>query len=181
MVDCHCRFDLPLALEVAQRLQEFDLAWLEEPVPRDQTDAMLKVAAQSGVTLAGGEGFFSRGDCWDWIRRGAVQVIMPDAKHAGGITECRRIAQLAEVAHVGFSPHNPAGPVSTMAAVHLSASVANFWVLEFAFGEVDWRESLTVPNEWVANGCIQVPDRPGLGIELNRSLLNSLSARPLGG
>ena len=70
-----------------------------------------------------------------------------------------------------FAPHSPAGPVSTMAGVHLAATTANFTVLEYAFGEVDWRSELVRPAEEIAEGYIQVPDRPGLGIELDAAVL----------
>ena len=70
-----------------------------------------------------------------------------------------------------ISPHSPAGPVSTMAGVHLAATVANFTVLEYAFGEVDWRGALVRPAEEVVAGYIRVPDAPGLGIELDEAVL----------
>ena len=171
LVDCHCRFDLPLALKVAEKAAPLDLYWFEEPVPRTQIDALCEISRLSGQRIAGGEGFFGREGFWEYISRGAVHVIMPDVKHAGGITECRRIAALAEIRQIPVSPHSPAGPVSTAAGVHLAASIPNFSLLEYAFGEVDWRADLVDPPERVEEGFIAVPDRPGLGIELNRAVL----------
>ena len=171
LVDCHQRFDLATAFKVAEKVRPLDLYWFEEPVPRDQVDALRQLRLHSGQTIAGGEALVGREGFWDYIVEGAVDVLMPDVKHAGGITECRRIAAVAEMAQMPISPHSPAGPVSTMAGVHLAATIANFTVLEHAFGEVDWRGELVRPAENIIDGYIEVPDAPGLGIELHEAVL----------
>jgi len=171
LVDCHQRFDLALAFKVADQVRPLNLYWFEEPVPCGQVDALRQLRLHSGHNVAGGESLVGREGFWDYITKEAVDVLMPDVKHAGGITECRRIASLAEVVQMPIAPHSPAGPVSTMAGVHLAATTANFTVLEYAFGEVDWRSELVRPAEEIAEGYIQVPDRPGLGIELDAAVL----------
>ncbi|MBT5326137.1 MAG: mandelate racemase/muconate lactonizing enzyme family protein [Gemmatimonadetes bacterium] len=171
LVDCHQRFDLATAFKVAEKLSPLNLYWFEEPVPRDHVDALRQLRLHSGQTIAGGEALVGREGFWDYIVQGAVDVLMPDVKHAGGITECRRIAALAEMAQMPIAPHSPAGPVSTMAGVHLAATVANFTVLEHAFGEVAWRGELVRPAENIVDGFITVPDAPGLGIELDEAVL----------
>lgn len=170
LVDCHCRFDLALAGRIADKVRHLNLFWFEEPVPRDQVDALCQISATSGLTTAGGEALFGRAGFWEYITRRAVHIIMPDVKHAGGITECRRIAALAETAQIPVAPHSPAGPVSTMAGVHLAATIQNFLVLEYAFGEVSWRGDLIRPAERVVDGFVEVPDTPGLGIELDEAV-----------
>ena len=167
LVDCHCRFDLALAQKMIERVRPLNLYWLEEAVPRDLVDVMAQLTRDCGLTTAGGESFFGRAGFRDYIRQRAVHVIMPDVKHAGGITELRRIAHLAELEQIPVAPHNPAGPVSTLAGVHAAATISNFLVLEWAFGEVSWRGDLVRPAEVVEDGFIQVPDTPGLGIELD--------------
>ena len=119
------------------------------------------------MALAGGEALFGRRAFWPLIVNRSLDVIMPDVKHAGGISETRRIASLAEVMQVAVAPHNPSGPVSTLASVHLCAAIPNFLILEFPFGEVPWRAAITQPNELIQNGHITVPDLPGFGIELD--------------
>ena len=171
LVDCHCRFDLPLAMKVAQQVKSLNLYWFEEPVPRHQLAAMQQLCQLSGQTIAAGESFFGRREFWPSIAQGGVHVIMPDVKHAGGITECRRIAALAQVEQIPVAPHSPAGPVSTLAGVHLAASIANFLILEFAFGEVDWRAQLIRPAERVDGGHMALPQGPGLGIEFDEAVL----------
>ena len=173
LVDCHGRLDRVLAQRVVDGTRDLELYWLEEPVPRTDVAALAELTRSSGQRIAGGEAFFGREGFWDYVSERAVHVIMPDVKHAGGITECRRIAQLAEIARLAVAPHSPAGPVSTMAGVHLSAAMPNFLTLEYAFGEVDWRSQLIQPAEDVRNGSIAVPERPGLGIDLNEKVLAS--------
>jgi len=173
LVDCHCRFDLALAFKVAEKVKPLNLYWFEEPVTRTQVDALCELTRHSGQTIAAGEAFFGRAAFWDYVVRGAVHVIMPDVKHAGGITECRRIASLAEIKQIPVAPHSPAGPVSTMAGVQLAATIGNFLTLEYAFGEVDWRGELVRPAELIEGGYIAVPDRPGLGIELDEAVLEA--------
>ncbi len=167
LVDCHCRFDAALTQRLVDKVRPLNLYWLEEPLPRDQVEAMAHITAHCGITTAGGESFFGRSGFRDFIARRAVHVIMPDVKHAGGITELRRIAHVAESAQIPVAPHNPAGPVSTLAGVHAAATISNFLILEWAFGEVPWRGELVRPAEIVEDGYIAVPDGAGLGIELD--------------
>ena len=171
LVDCHCRFDLALALQVVQKLKPLKIAWFEEPVPAEQIAAMQELCQVSGLRIAGGEALFGRRGFWDMILQRAVHVIMPDVKHAGGLTECKRIAALAQMQQIPVAPHSPAGPVSTMAGVHLAAALPNFFILEYAFGEVEWRSQLIQPTEYVENGFITIPQVPGLGLELDETIL----------
>jgi galactonate dehydratase len=171
LVDCHCRFDLPLALRVAEAVKPLDLFWFEEAVPRDQIQANAHITAHSGQITAGGESFFGRAEFERYVNQQAVHILMPDVKHAGGMTECRRIAHQAQVHQVSVAPHNPAGPVSTMAGVHVAATIPNFLILEWAFGEVPWRGDLLKPAEIVEDGYLTVPSTPGLGFELDAKVV----------
>jgi len=171
LVDCHCRFDLPLAMRIAAAVRPLNLFWFEEPLPRDQIEANAHVTAHSGQTTAGGESFFGRAEFERYVTGRAVHILMPDVKHAGGITECRRIAHQAEIHQVHVAPHSPAGPVSTMAGVQVAATIPNFLILEWAFGEVDWRADLLRPVELVEDGYITVPDGAGLGFDLDADVV----------
>jgi len=171
LVDCHCRFDLPLALRVAEAVKPLDLFWFEEAVPRDQIKANAHITAHSGQITAGGESFFGRAEFERYVKEQAVHILMPDVKHAGGITECRRIAHQAQVHQISVAPHSPAGPVSTMAGVHVAATITNFLILEWAFGEVPWRGDLLKPAEMVEDGYLAVPSTPGLGFELDAKVV----------
>jgi galactonate dehydratase len=115
----------------------------------------------AGETLFGIRGFAPL------CRERAVDLIMPDVKHCGGLLEMTRIAALADAAGIFVAPHNPSGPVATAASVQVCAGMKNFRTLELQWGEVPWRADLITPAERFDDGNIAVPDAPGFGIELN--------------
>jgi galactonate dehydratase len=176
MVDCHARFDVTTAIEVARELAPLNLSWLEEPVADSDLDGLVRVRENIEMPLAGAEALIGRDGFWDTLRRRVLDIIMPDVKHCGGILELRKIASLAETAHVSVSPHNPSGPVSTLASVHVCAAIPNFLALEYPWGEVGWRDTLLIPAETIVDGSIAVPDRPGLGYALNRDVVQAHGA-----
>jgi galactonate dehydratase len=92
---------------------------------------------------------------------------MPDVKHCGGLKECAAIAEAARLRNLLVAPHNPSGPVATVATAHVVSTMANFLILEYAWGEVDWRASLIEPREPVEDGYLVLSDAPGLGYRLN--------------
>jgi galactonate dehydratase len=171
LVDCHSHFDRALSIEVARRLEPVNLYWYEEPVPPEHLDDTAAIKAAVKQKMAGGEVLFGVEGFEPLCRRKALDVIMPDVKHCGGILEGRKIAAVADVHGVVVSPHNPAGPVSTAASAQLCAGLANFGILEYAWGEVDWRRDLIDPTERITGGALVLSDRPGLGVALNQDVL----------
>jgi galactonate dehydratase len=117
--------------------------------------------------MAGGEVLFGVAGFAPLYQRRAVDVIMPDVKHCGGLLELSRIAAAADAEGVEVSPHNPSGPISTAASVQVAAGMRNLNFLELQYGEVPWRTELLSPPERFVNGQIAVPDRPGFGVALN--------------
>jgi galactonate dehydratase len=170
-IDVHSNFDVPLAIEVAERLEPQALSWYEEPVP--PTDLESTKAIKDGIrqTMAGGEFLFGIEGFAPLCRERAVDIIMPDVKHCGGITELGKIATVAELDGVLVSPHNPSGPVSTMASAQVCARLSNFDILEYQWNEAPWRGDLVDPPERFENGILQVPDGPGIGVTLNDALV----------
>lgn len=167
MVDCHSFFDVTLAESVARRLEPYNLAWYEEPVPPERVQETLEIKRRIKQPMAGGEILYGIEGFAPLSRNKAVDVIMPDVKHCGGLLELIRIAAVAETDGVSVAPHNPSGPVSTAASVQVCAVLNNFRLLEFQWGEVAWRADILIPPERFDNGTIQVPERPGFGVELN--------------
>ncbi|HEY4363735.1 MAG TPA: mandelate racemase/muconate lactonizing enzyme family protein [Bryobacteraceae bacterium] len=167
MVDCHSFFDVPLAQGVARRLEQYNLAWYEEPVAPERTDETVEIHRSIRQPMAGGELLFGMKGFAPLCRRQAVNVIMPDVKHCGGLLEMTRIAAMAKQEGVAVAPHNPSGPVSTAANVQICAGMPNFRLLELQWGEASWRSDIVIPQERFAGGTIEVPARPGLGIQLN--------------
>lgn len=170
MVDCHGFFTLPMAIEVAERLEECRLSWYEEPVAPEQLPETLTIRVAIRQKLAGGEMLFGAEGFAPLCEGRAVDVIMPDVKHCGGLAELVRIARVAAATGIIVAPHNPSGPVSTAASVQVGAVLPNFGMLELQWGEVGWRRELVVPEERFEAGLIRVPDLPGFGIELNEKL-----------
>jgi galactonate dehydratase len=173
MVDCHSFFDVELAVRVAAQLEPSKLAWYEEPVAPDNVDDTLAIKSRIRQPMAGGELLFGVAGFAPLIRRRAVDVIMPDVKHCGGLLELTHIAATAAADGIMVAPHNPSGPVSTAASVQVCAGLDNFNFLELQYGEVDWRPDVLVPPERFVDGAIAVPDRPGLGIKLNERVIRA--------
>jgi galactonate dehydratase len=181
MVDCHGRFSRDLALLVARELEPLRLSWLEEPVLFEQDpDGLAALGPAILQPLAGGEHLFGRSGFAPLLQRRLVGTIMPDVKHCGGLWEARKIAALAETARTAVSPHNPAGPLATLASAHLSATLPNFSLLEYAWGETAWRPTLLDPPETIVAGHLKVPEAPGLGARLNEAVAAERGFDPLG-
>jgi galactonate dehydratase len=171
LLDCHAHFNAAWAIRVARELEPARLFWYEDPVPRSDLDGLARVHATIEQPVATGETLFGRDGFWPLLTRRILDVAMPDVKHCGGIAELRRIAAMAETAHVQVAPHNPSGPVAMAATVHACATMPNFAILEYAFGEADWRETLVEPAEAIVDGYYTVPDAPGLGVRLNEEVV----------
>jgi galactonate dehydratase len=176
-LDCHSHFEVDEAIEVAGRLESVDLDWFEEPISPSRVEETEAIRDAIVQRVAGGEMMFGAAGFAPLCRRRAVDVIMPDVMHCGGILEGRDIAALAAVDDIEVSPHNACGPVATAAALQLSAGIENFDGLELQWGEVDWRGDVVEPPERVENGVIVLPEGPGLGVELNDKLLADVRRR----
>ncbi|MFB6221550.1 MAG: mandelate racemase/muconate lactonizing enzyme family protein [Halolamina sp.] len=169
--DCHWDYTVDSAKRLARALEPYDLLWLEDVVPPENADAQREVARSTSTPLATGENRFRVHEFSDLLYEFAVDVITPDPTTCGGLAESRAIANRAEENYITFSPHNVCGPVGTMACVHLGASIANFGHLEYHALEVDWWEDLLVRSEpLIRDGRIEVPETPGLGVELDEAV-----------
>lgn len=177
MVDDHGRGRPSSGVRLMQALEPFDLFFLEEPTQPDDVEGLARVrAANPKMDLATGERLYSKWDFRALLEQRLVDVIQPDLCHAGGISECKKIAAMAEAYYVNVAPHNPQGPVATAAAAHLSMAIPNFHILEFVRSEPYRDQALTEP--WVVEGGnLLVPDLPGLGVDLNVETLQASTPR----
>jgi galactonate dehydratase len=169
LIDVHSHVDLRHGLELSKRFDALKLFWLEETTPSAKDLAEIRKAAT--MPTAGGESLLGVKGFYPYIHAGAVDIVMPDIKYTGGLLETKKIAGMAEGAGLKVSPHGPASPVGNMAAAHVCATLPNFLILEFSYGEVPWRTELTSPAEKVVDGAIIPSDRPGFGITLNEAAL----------
>lgn len=171
LIDCHSHFDRALGIEVARRMEPQNLYWYEEPVPPQDLENTAAIHSAIRQRMAGGEVLFGMEGFAPLTRAHALDILMPDVKHCGGMLEARKIAAVAELDGVRVAPHNPSGPVAMAASVQLCAGLPNFLILEYAWGEVPWRKDLITPPEEFSGGQIRVPHAPGLGIELNERVV----------
>jgi galactonate dehydratase len=166
--DMHGRYDMTTGRRVARALEPFRLMWLEEPVPPDNIDALRQVREATITPICCGENLFLRYPFRELLEKRAVDIVMPDLQKAGGLLEGRKIADLAHTYFVPFAPHNVASPIGTMATAHVCAAVPNFMVYEW-----HWLESYDLWKNWVKEGeiiekgFIRLPERPGIGVEMN--------------
>jgi len=163
MVDCHGRFEPSEAIRVAEALGDLDLLWLEEPVPDTRLEALQQLSARLPMAIASAESVYGIEGFAPFVTGRIVDVIMPDVKHDGGLFETRIIAEAARMQGLLVAPHNPSGPVSTAATAQVACTVPELMLLEYAWGEVDWRASLLDPPERIECGHLFVPEGAGLG------------------
>lgn len=167
--DCHWRYAPSDALAMAQALEGLGVLWLEDPVPPESVDALRWVTQRTTTRIATGENQYLVPGFVPMVSSGAVDVVAPDIQKAGGLAEARRIAALADTWYLPVAPHNIAGPVGTMASVHVCASVPNFLALEWHAASVPFFDELVtgVATPMIEDGYITVPDAPGIGVELD--------------
>jgi galactonate dehydratase len=168
LVDCHWRFDVQSALAVARSLADLGVGWLEDPVPyEDGPDGILAVRRAAPLPVATGERLIGAAAFVPFLDAHAADFYLPDVKHIGGIGELLTLAHLSAGRGVQITPHNPSGPISTLASASVLASVPHAAPLEFAWGEAAWRPTVLDPPERIEGGALALPaDRPGLGARL---------------
>lgn len=167
LIDAHSRFSLQQGLALLPRMDPLKLFWLEEVTLAKPLSDLATINHTASMPTAGGEDIRGVEGFYPYIRGEAVDIIMPDVKVCGGILELKKIAAIAEGAGLPTSPHGPASPIGNIAAAHAVASIPNFNILEFSYGEVPWRAELVDPPEDTRGGALALSDRPGLGLKLN--------------
>lgn len=178
LIEVHGRLSPANAIRIAHRLAEFNPFFYEEPVPPENVDALAMVARSIPIPVATGERLFTKWGFKDVIEKQAAAVIQPDICHDGGILETRKIAAMAQVYYVGLAPHNPNGPLSTAACVHVDACTPNFLIQEFVVSDAELRKAIQKEGMTLVDGHFVVPERPGLGVEIDESALARFPYQP---
>lgn len=171
-IDCHWNYGVNDAIKLAQACEPYDLLWLEDPLPPENTDAMRRVTSSTTTPIATGENQYQRHQFRELLEREAVDILAPDFQKVGGLLEGRRIADMAEVHYLAVAPHNISSPIGTMASVHLCAAIPNFLALEWHAASVPFFDDLIEGRRapLIRDGYITVTERPGLGIELDEGV-----------
>jgi len=168
-IEVHGRLAPAWAIEMARRLKPFDPFFYEEPVPPENFDALATVARAIEIPVATGERLTTKFLFRELLVRQAADIIQPDLCHAGGLTEVKKIAAMAEASYVRVAPHNATGPIGTAAAVQLDACIPNFLIQEYFVTHASWIDEVVSGAPRAVRGEIVVPDRPGLGVELDEA------------
>jgi len=161
-------------IKLARRLEKYNLAWLEDMIPWQLTDQYVKLSLASTIPVCTGEDIYLKENFRPLLEAHGVSVIHPDVLTSGGILETKKIGDMAEEFGVSMAVHMAESPIACMAAVHSVAATQNFLALEFHSVDVPWWDDMVngLPKPIVKDGFIQVPDKPGLGIEsLNDEVL----------
>jgi len=169
-VDMHGRYDAPTGKRVAQAAEPYRLLWLEEPVPPEDIDAMADIRHSTKTPICCGENLYMRWGFRELLDKQAADIIMPDIQKVGGLSEARKVANLAQTYYIPFAPHCVVSPIGTMASAHVCASVPNFLVCEWHWiNFLDTWKNFVKEGEIISNGHITVTDRPGIGVEMNEA------------
>ena len=173
-IDLHGRYDATAGMKMAHEFEPLNLLWLEEPVPPENIDALAKITQATGTPICVGENLYLRHGFRDLLQQQAADIIMPDISKCGGLSECRKIANMAEMYYVPFAPHNNSSALSTVGDAHVCASVPNFLVLEYhRFDDPTWDDVLATDASVIQDGHVVMTEAPGLGVELNEDFLAS--------
>ena len=166
LVEVHGRLSTADAIRVGLAMEEYRPFMYEEPVPPQNLEALKKVSDSINIPIATGERLFTKWDYVDLFPLQAVAMIQPDIVQAGGLAELKKIAAMAEAHYVGFQPHNPYGPICTVASLHLDACTPNFLIQEG--GLHPWfQDAVNGQFPKQKDGFLPVPEEPGLGISIN--------------
>jgi galactonate dehydratase len=169
------------AIRVGKKLERFNPLFYEEPIAPDNIDAMAQIAANLNIPIAGGERIYKLSEFKEHLNKHALDVVQPDVGLAGGILESKKIVAMAEAHSVPAAPHNCNGPVATAATIQLDACTTNFLIQEIFPFDPPWHYDLVdeAYEKKIKNGYLDVPRRPGLGVELNEEEIAKHPYKPL--
>lgn len=167
LIECHGRFNHFTAVSMSRELAPFKPMLIEEPTVPDNLDSLRWVRDHSMIPVASGERFYGKYHFWDVLHKECVDIAQPDIFHTGGILESKKIAAMCEASHVPVSFHNPSGPISNAAILQLAACTPNFLIHEIMVTDGSFRSAITNEDVQYEDGYILIPEKPGLGIEVN--------------
>ena len=173
MIDAHGCLDSSTAVRVAEAVEEYDIAWFEEPVSPDDHPGQAAVRGATSIPIASGEREFTRHDFMSLMQHEALDIAQPDVARAGGFTEIRRIAALTSAAQIRLAPHAWGSGVLFAASIHVAMSAPNCHILEVSQGHMPMIWELFEEPYDIRDDCyVYAPDRPGLGFTLREDTLD---------
>lgn len=182
-VDIFCdlgeRLSARTALAAAKSFAPFRPGFFEEPLPYENAKAMIALKQLMPVPIATGEHLMNRWEFRELVEGCGADILQPDLCHGGGISEVKRVASLAESHFLTIAPHNSGGPIGTLASLHLVASIPNFYILEQMEAERELRDSICTDPLQLVDGHFVLPEKPGLGTDLDFTAIEEQLGRPL--
>ncbi|KAJ7763049.1 enolase C-terminal domain-like protein [Mycena metata] len=182
-LDFHGRVHRPLAKQLAKALEPHRPLFIEEPLLPGQQEEIKTLYGMTSIPIALGERLFTRQDVRPYLEAGCIDIIQPDLAHAGGISEVRKIANMAETYDVGLAPHCPLGPIAFAACLQLGFSTPNFvicemsWKMHYNAGDHDLLTYILNPGVFaVREGMVSLLEGNGLGIEVDEARVRSEDA-----
>ena len=170
-IDVHGRWNTKSTIEIIRALEPYRLFFYEEAVPPENIAAMVEVQRSVNVPLATGERIFGRHGFRELLEKQAVRIVQPDIARTGGITEFKKIAAMADTYYVPVAPHNPNGPICTIASLHACLSIPNFLILEFFEPDEQVFREMVVGGLRSDRGSVYPVTAPGLGINITDDFL----------
>jgi galactonate dehydratase len=168
MIETHAMMNGQMAVKMAERLAPYGMTWYEEPAGPENANTLraLRERLPGNVSICVGERHYTRHGFRPVLEQHICDIIMPDITRCGGPSEMKRIATMAEAYNVLVAPHNPNGPLSTLASAHVCAAIPNLFRCEFMFNDVPWRDEVITHPFDVRDGQFHLSERPGLGVDL---------------
>jgi galactonate dehydratase len=178
-LDPHAKiFEVARSYQLSEVVRPYNPMFFEEPIRPENVAAMAKLHRKTKVPLATGEQLYTKYQFHDVISMGAADILQPDLCIVGGLLEAKKIAAEAEANYLTIAPHNPLGPVATAVCAHFAASTPNFIILEYSHpGSGPLRDMVLEPIK-LKDGYLEIPNTPGLGIELNVKAIEKYPAKP---
>jgi L-alanine-DL-glutamate epimerase-like enolase superfamily enzyme len=174
MVHCHWEYDLRTAIELARAVEPIRPLWLEDPMPVAYSESWRRLTAASAVPITTGENWMRANDALPFVINHGCDILHPDLRNSGGFLENKKMAALADFFYLPMANHNTGSVVNTMATVQWAASIRDYIACETVIGRRDWMDDVIVhEGPVVKNGFIEVPNKPGLGIELNPDVVKA--------
>jgi len=175
MLECHGRPSSSLALMLVQRLYKYHPLWIEEPLFSENIDTMAELRRHSRIPIATGERLFTKWDFRELLEKQAAHIIQPDPIHCGGILETKKIAAMAEAYYVQMAPHCPYFHIALATAIQIDACIPNFLIQEGGRLRGKWLVKEPLKAE---KGYINLPTKPGLGVEIDLDAIEEHPYRP---
>jgi galactonate dehydratase len=169
-LELHARYDVETGIQICNAVEKYDLLFVEEPIPSDNVDAMVRIRNNTRVPLAGGENVYSRYGFRPYLEQQALSILQPDMAKAGGLLETRKIAAMAETYNVPVAPHGVASPLATMAFAQVCTTIPNFLLQEFTYYQNKLYTELCEPVV-LQDGYLPVSTAPGIGISVIEEVL----------